>query len=75
MCATEDKKQEDTTASADSKSAPMGEMMSRMMNMCRKGEGKFPDCVSMMNDMMQAMRNQSPRPGQEPGAKSEGEKK
>ncbi len=75
MCATEDKKQEDTTASADFKSAPMGEMMSRMMNMCRTGEGKFPDCVSMMNDMMEAMKTQSPRPRQEPTAKSEGEKK
>lgn len=75
MSATENQMPEDTTASADFKSVPMGEMMSRVMNMCRTGEGKFPDCVSMMNDMMQAMRNQSPRPGKEPTAKSEGEKK
>ncbi len=75
MSATENKKPEDTTASADFKLASMGEMMSRMMNMCRTGEGRFPDCVSMKNDMMKAMKNQPPRPRQEPTAKSEGEKK
>ncbi len=75
MSATENKKPEDTTASADFMSGTMGEMMSRMMSMCRTGESKIPDCVSMMNDMMQAMKNQSPHPGQEPTAESEGEKK
>lgn len=75
MSATENEKPEDTTASADFKSAPMGEMMSRMMNMCCTGEGRFPNCPTMMNDMMKAMKTQSPLPRQEPGAKSEGEKK
>jgi len=38
--------------------APMGHGMFEMMNKCCTGQGRFPDCSTMMKGMMETMRNQ-----------------
>ncbi len=75
MAAEESKQTEDTSTSTDSKSTPMGQMMSQMMNTCCAGEGGFHACASMMKEMTEAMKNQSSRSQQESPAESEEKKK
>ncbi len=71
MAADKSKQTKHPTASDEIKSVPMDRMMSQMMNMCCTGEGKFFDCVSKMNEMM----NTQPPPTHREGTAESGEKK
>jgi hypothetical protein len=38
--------------------APLGQGMPEMMGKCCTGKGGFPNCSTMMKNMMEAMKNQ-----------------
>ena len=74
MAAEETKRKEDTTASRDFTSTPMGQMMSEMMKRCCAGGGGSSACASMMKEMMEGVKHPSSRSEQASEATS-GEKK
>ncbi len=74
MSTEETKHKEKKTASADSGFGPMGHMMSQMMDACCTGEGGFPDCSTLMKNMMKSVSSQSSS-SQEPSTVSEEVKK
>lgn len=62
------------TASADSGFGPMRHMMSQKMNTCCTGGGGFPDCSTMMKDVMKQVKNQSSTPQEASTGSEEGKK-
>lgn len=72
MCAKENNNKEKTASSSDFESGHMDEKMSQMMNMCCTGRKDFSDCFTMMKNMMDTMKNQTP-PAKEEADKQSGD--
>lgn len=57
MHTKETKNKGEKAKSTDFGFAPMGQGMFEMMNKFCTGQGGFPNCSTMMKDMMETMRN------------------
>lgn len=71
MSTKEIKNKKDNTSSADFGFTSINQMMSHMRNMCCTDEDGYPDCITMMNNMMEPMKNQFKHSSQEANNKSE----